>query len=473
MFTGMRTLLAAWFLLEPAASLLVCVAAVLLGSVTFIRLRKNKALGWSFGRTLLSAFLQGVMLIGVTGVFYFLLNSSYRMYSPAVQSLAQGDEYLKEVQTAQKNWGDFIVQDNLTVVHTYSHEEIQQVPGPDGKTFYVNNMITENIEQETITGFNGVVDLRLTSPYLNTYEADVVYQYKIVNQSDMTTTAHFSYPIKLSQNYRNLLVTINGVDLGSSKELAGSEITWEREMQPHQSMDVAISYHTQGMGGYVHKIRSKDVVQDFFFSVNTDTRNLFASTLPETSAIKFASVNTEKGYRLTWTIDRAILSPELGIRFAPGYTPDLDHDYALQLTRYAPRAIMLLMVVFVFTMLICGVNVVPWKLLLLAAIFSSQFLALLGLDLVNVNGWLTLPLLFIITFVLVRIVYRDLPRLPFTLVMASVVLFALFYPYAGLLPKGAGRTAFDAIMQSLIILYIFGLSLYMRVRNTSHDLNDG
>jgi len=457
-------LLAAWSSQEPFASLLVYVSAILLGSLSFFRLRSHENEQRSFAYVLTAAFLTGVIFIGIAGASFFLLSSSYKTYSPILESLAQGEEYRKDLQVAQEKWGGSISQDGLSVVHTFDHEDVVEVKGPDGKTRYINQTITEIVEQESILSFAGVVDIHLVDSYLNTYEASVDYQYEVVNQSDLETTAHFSYPINLKRIYKNVSITVDGKDVGSEKSLDVGKVTWQLEMLPHQVVKVGISYQTQGMGGYIHTVSKKDAIQNYLFVISTDSRNLYVSTKPDTSAIKQTSENTEAGYRLSWMIERSILAPETGIRFKPGVLPDVSYRHVTQLTRYASRSVMLLLVLFVFTMMICDVKVDMRRLLLLAFTFSMQFLILMGLGMAGVTGWFILPLLFVVTFQLAHLVIRHLPRLSRRLALLAVILFGLAYPYAGLLPNGPSRTAFDAIVQALIILYIFGLSLYIRIR---------
>jgi hypothetical protein len=61
-------------------------------------------------------------------------------------------------------------------------------------------------------------------------------------------------------------------------------------------------------------------------------------------------------------------------------------------------------------------------------------------------------------------IYRKLPQLPLRLTLFAASAFLLGYPYAGLLAEGPARTAFDSLVQALIILYVFVLAFYVRVR---------
>ena len=64
-----------------------------------------------------------------------------------------------------------------------------------------------------------------------------------------------------------------------------------------------------------------------------------------------------------------------------------------------------------------------------------------------------------------QLALRNLPRLPLILILA--VIFGMAYPFAGLLPGERERNALDGAVQIGMIIYLFGLTLYTRVRNTS------
>ena len=91
----------------------------------------------------------------------------------------------------------------------------------------------------------------------------------------------------------------------------------------------------------------------------------------------------------------------------------------------------------------------------------------MGLDLLRINYPFVLPLLAIPTLVIIFAIYHTLPRLPLMLILFSVSVFLLGYPYAGLLSEGPARIAFESLSQAFIILYIFVLAFYIRVRKNA------
>jgi hypothetical protein len=181
------------------------------------------------------------------------------------------------------------------------------------------------------------------------------------------------------------------------------------------------------------------------------------------------SRRVENGYRNTWTISNAIIAPYLGVTLKPGTHKDRDQERVLALVKYMPRGLMLLMIVVAFTHLLFSIPLDAWRLSLFAAIFSGTFIALMGLDLIEVTHPFILPLVSLPAGLLMWMIYRRLPRLPVTLILSSAALFMLGYPHAGLLPDGTARIAFDGFAQALVILYIFVLAFYVRVRRNARD----
>jgi len=464
---GIGRLLADWLSLEPSASPLIFFTAAVLFGVTVTRPRDDR------GKILLqvdrAAIALAVMLIfvGVVGAFYFLLSRSYETFESSAELLARGEEFQKELDEARKTWGGDITQNDLSVTHTSSHTEVKQFQGPDSQDLYINKVVVENIDQESVVSFKGIVSIHLIDARTGTYAMDASYLYEIVNQSDLETTASFQFLIGKLRTSRDLLVTIDGRDVGSQKVIDEGIVSWDWTMKPRQQSTVMISYKTQGMGAYSYRVSSKQIVRDFSLTVHVDSRDIVTRTRPDTTAIRVSSMTTDSGYQIDWSAENSIFSPDVGIRFKPSVLPDPDQQYMIDILRNAPRALMWTAVMVAFTMFICGLFLDLWKFTLFAAAFSAASLALMGLDLIKINHVALPPFLALCALVLVFLIYRALPRLPKVLVIVSTAIFLMGYPYSGLLSDGADRNAVDAIVQAVMILYIFGLSLYVRVRRSN------
>lgn len=467
MFTGLGSLLAEWLSRESSAGLMMFATAFMLFAAVLKRLRTDERFHSAFVAPLFLAFVHALVFIGVTGAFYVLLDSSYKAFKPLATSLAQGEEFQKERINSIKNWGAPLYQSDLTVTQTTSHVEVTEVPGENDTTLYINQTVTEEVEQESIVRFNGLVDIHMVDQRLGTYVLDAKYEYDVVNQSDQETTANFQFPIGGGRIFKDVSVTVDGKDIGSRKRILGGMLIWEEVMQPGEKLRVVISFVTQGMELYAFQIPEKRPIQDFSLTASVDSLDMYMFTQPDTTAIVGKSEATTNGYHISWRIKNSIIAPNLGIVLRQGVQPNVNQEKMIRIFEHMPRGLMLLMIMVVFTLLICSVPVNLWSLALFAAVFSANFLLLMGFDLMQISHPVMLVIFIRPTLVILSTIYQKLPRLPLRLVLSSTLVFLLGYPYAGLVSEGSARNAFDSLVQALIILYIFVLAFYVRVRENN------
>jgi len=462
-------MLTEWLSREPAASLMVFATAIMVFGTVFRRLRQEGRFFPAFLAPLLLGIVHALVFIGVTGAFYVLLDSSYKAFKPLAAALAQGEEFQKELTNAEKNWGASLFQNDLTVVQTSSHVEVAEIPGAADKTLYINQTVTEQMEQESVTRFNGLADIHVVDKRLGTYVLNAKYEYDVVNQSDKETTASFQFPIGTGRIFKNLSITVDGEDLGSEKRILAGRLTWEQSMQPRQKLSVVISFETQGMEAYAFLIPEKRPIRNFSLTVNVDSPDISAFTQPESAAIAFNNESVANGFHASWRIKDSIIAPYVGIVLHQKVQADVNQGRMIKSLEYMPRGLMLLLILVVFTLLISSVPINWWRLALFAAVFSANFLLLMGLDLLQINHPVILPGLAVPALTMIFMIYRKLPRLPLILTLGSALVFLLGYPYAGLFPDGPARIAFDSLVQALMILYIFVLAFTVRVRGNKAE----
>lgn len=466
MFERIIRLLAEWDRHEPSASLLMLVVAVLLFGTTFVRSNNEWSQPWLELGRLFSALLNALVFVGLLATFYFLLDTAYRDFLPLGRSMGSDEETAKEIALAQRIWGNYVVQKELSVEHTVTRKTVVAVASSTGETLYLNQTNVEDIKQESIIGFNGFVDIRLVDFHLNTYVADARYEYDVINYSDSETTAQFQFPLDSSHYYENLRITVDGKELGEEKKIGSGRIDWTLNMAPQQTRRIVVSYSVRGMGTFYYRVPIQHTIEDFSLAIRTNSPSFYTYANPSEEAIKKDLVKLESGsYLMNWTINRAIMKPEMGIQFRSTLKTEPLQLQAVDILHYTPRGSMLLGIMVVLTMLICGISMDLGKLLLLLSIYSGQFLALIGLDLIKITYPFSLPVVSLFTLWVVSIIYRGISPVSRRLVLILTLLFSLGYPLAGLLPDGPPRTAFDAIVQSAFLLYAFGLSLYTRVKS--------
>jgi hypothetical protein len=459
-----------WIVREPVAGLLALVTAALLFGAAYTASRQDGGGFGSWIRRLVEALSATLLFLGLIGGFYFLLDSNYTTFSSLHGPFSRGGSLsFKEWQEARATWGDPLTQYELTVSHTFEEEVVEEIPRPDKPPLFRNTTEVKELPQESLVGFRGVVDIHQGvsgTPSFNVFNIVARYEYQVVNQSDIETTAEFSLPLSPDHPLERVSVTFDDREVPSLR-VNPQAISWDVKMRPRQKSRVVLSYTTTGMEAFSYRVSEQREIRDFTLTISVESDNFYPVTSPEASAIRLDDHPTDSGSGriLTWTIDRAVMAPILGVTMWQRARPYAPFDETIRILRNAAQALLLLLGVASMTLMICGSKFDLRQLALLAAVFCAQFLALMGMSLWLPAYKITLAMLSVMTLILSYFISRKLSRLPQVLVMIMVAFFSFGYPHAGLLPDGPQRNTFDGIVQASLIVYFFGLSLYVRVRN--------
>ncbi|MBI5295510.1 MAG: hypothetical protein HY869_08535 [Chloroflexi bacterium] len=465
MLDALGRILAWWGGREPSASLMMYVAAVLLFAGVFVA-ANNRFTGYAAGlERFAHALGYALLYIGVLGASYFLLDKSLGLFRPVASRLALGEDHNERMMETRKRWGGEIQQAELGMALTRSYEEVMEIPDAYPSPQYINRIVTEPVEEGGIVEFNGAVDIEVIDPSLTTYMASVEYQYLVENQSEYTTTATFKFPIIRNRYYENLSVSINGEDW--KYNFQADNLAWKNIMLPRQVDMVKISFSVRGMENFSYYVPEQRGIEAFLLTIHLNTRNYYTLTKPGEDAIELKSVAQGSGQRSTWVIKRAIMKPIMGIRLNSTEQPDLRQWDAISFANYGPAAVMLVGVTTLLTMLIMGLPVRLDRFLLYLGVFSAQFLGFMGLDLLQIHYVVPIILFSLLALGLTFLIYKDVPRLSRNLILALTLIFSVGYPLGNLLPDEQARSIFGMIVQSLILLYIFGLTLFVRVQQNS------
>jgi len=117
------------------------------------------------------------------------------------------------------------------------------------------------------------------------------------------------------------------------------------------------------------------------------------------------------------------------------------------------------------TLLIRGQPVHFLDLALLSGAYCVQFLMMAAVSDFFLGFWGSLLLGAILTGALTYLLFRRLgSRLHRVLIYVLVGFFAIVYPLSGLLTEAAHRNTFANLVLVGMITYLFGLSLYTRVK---------
>ncbi len=185
-------------------------------------------------------------------------------------------------------------------------------------------------------------------------------------------------------------------------------------------------------------------------------------------------VKTTPSYKfITWTIDRAIIAPRLGVDLRQ-YWPYAPFQEMMQVLPFAARASALFLSLLLLTLLICAAPLDLRTLALAGGLFMLPFLVLMAggvphpaavtpakFALYQVR---MLPALAVPVLALAGLAFRKLPPLPRVLGLILMALFMGGYALFGLVTDEQKRNAFEAMVQAGMIAYVFLLALVLRVR---------
>jgi len=276
-----RSLLTSWIAQEPAASLLVAMAALILFGVTFSRLGGDEDRAWAWLRRLIEALFKSLAFVALLAMVYFILTSSYASFNKINASFTTpGSLSNLAWQRWRDLYGDPLVQQDLVVTQYLESRGPIALPTatPSGPVLYVNAKSEQARQQNSITGFLGRVTINLVDPQhqadsFNGFALSARYEYEITNPADQVTRAEFRFPLQSTTKlYQDIQVVMNGAEVPSWRVVDGV-ITWEQPMQPGQKDQLSIEYITYGMNGYLFEIPQPREVMNFKLTVAMDTDN--------------------------------------------------------------------------------------------------------------------------------------------------------------------------------------------------------
>jgi len=452
-----------WLSAEPIAGAITIVTALLLFSIPFAQL-------WSKPLPGIERIWQIAAIFSRTGSFlalvlsgYYLLNANTLSFGKTLNNLISGGEAgQKAVEKLHTNWGTSLYEKELEVKHFVTEEYIEEiVQRKDNSTLYLPRQKTVELEQESISAFSGNLDIYLINPETNNFRVDATHIYAISNQSDRVTTAWFAFSLAGTRTYENFSVEVDGKKLNWN--VAGNEITWETSMQPQQTSQVKIKYQTSGTEQYTYQVRKARAIQDFSLTVSVNSTKIYQSVKPDSSSIQYTYQQSKDkdGFVLDWKIDQAIMAPIFRIGFAkPGQVLS---PSVIKVLQYSARSFIFLISLATLTLIICKLPINLWQLAMIAGIYISQYLALIALYPIVKNYIFPLFLLSIPAFLLYTRITKGMQRSGIILIMLLLAIFSLIFPFASLLPGERERNAVDGILLAGIIIYIFGLTLSVRI----------
>ena len=460
-----------WINVEPTVSLLMILTALVLFGSAFRSYKETETAFWPWLRSLIEvsvrALLGAILFVGLLWAFRIILNDNVKTFFSTHGSLSDLSR-----SSAQTIWGRPHAQIELTVTHTHLVQKQEEVPreNPEDPPQYKTVIVTEEVPQNSIIGFNGDVQMRLSErekgyALYSGYVVDVTLDYDIINDSSIETDANFRFPLSSGQTlFENFVITMDEQDMSSYLRISSDVVSWTVKMKPHQKSKIEITYSSRGMDYFYYQIPVQREIKNFSLELTIDRLPVALLNYPDGVITPTGIQPTEDGQGsiLRWDLDRAITVAGMGVALLPPQQPGAQ---VLRVLVISPYALTLLGAMLALTMLIWGVPVRFIDLALLSAVYSLLFLVMAAISDFWFGFWGSLVVGGLLTLFLAYLLFRNLPIRALRIsIYALVAFFTIVYPLSGLLTELSHQNAFHTLMQVGMILYITGLSLYVGSR---------
>jgi hypothetical protein len=249
-------------------------------------------------------------------------------------------------------------------------------------------------------------------------------------------------------------------------------LRWATAMKPHQQMAIVISYEARGMDGFSYTIPDQREITDFEIMISSNSRDVFFGVDPSGSNIH-SNVRCPRPDDCIFVvrIDRVVAAPQITAAFVQFPLPYAPHDLTLRLLRFVPRAVLFLLVGFVFTIVINGAPFRTKNLLLFQAMLWGSVLLFLVFSPHNENPKMLLFLGAGVTGILVFFILPEIPTLARIAILIWTFLLLGIYPLISIKNVDTyPENLYDSFVVAGLLVYVFVYSLYTRFRgNSTHQ----
>lgn len=459
-----------WITVEPTIALLMIVTAIILFATALKRGQDGSNAFWPWLRKIIEASIGAILFIGLLWAFRSILTSNNTIFNQTHGSRSEAN-----YQSAQTIWGRPHIQQELIVSHSIEVTVQEEIPRQDMTLppVYRSVKTRQDVPQNSIIGFKGSVSMQLSErekgyALYSGFLLDASFEYRVINDSVYETDAAFYFPLSPGQTmYESFAINIDGRDMSSELRFQGSGVTWSQKMAPGRQETIFISYRSRGMDYFYYQIPQQREIKDFVLTVNIDRLPTTLLNYPDGVLTPTAIQASPDGLGsiLTWQLDRAVTTAGMGVLLP---TPEQPGAQVTRVLWNSPYALTLLIAMLALTLMIRGEAVHFLDLALLSSAYCVQFLVMAAVSDYFLGFWGSLILGALATLLLTYLLFRKRKsRLLRWLIYGLVIFFTIIYPLAGLLPSSSDQNAFDGLVQVGMIIYIFSLTLFTRVRQTN------
>jgi hypothetical protein len=461
-----------WFFVEPVVSLLMAITAVVLFAASFARNRSGSDALWPWVRRLIEASVGAVLFLGLLWAFRMVLNSNIDSFASTHGSRSDVNQ-----ESAYTIWGRPHIQDELTILHSIEVEVQEELPqkDPSEPILYRTVKQRQEVPQNSLRAFRGQVDMSLSErekgyAFYSGFLLKGDFLYTVVNDSEFTTDADFTFPLSPGQTlFQDFVVKVDGKDIAPDLRYGQDVVHWTQKMTPHQESPVEIAYSSRGMDFFYYHIPVQRAIQDFVFTLTVDRLPNSLLNYPQgvITPTEIQPTPDGKGSILTWRLNQAVTTAGMGVALIQ---PEQPGEKVLRVLSNSPYALTMLGAILALTLLILGMEVHFLDLALLAGAYCVEFLVMAGVSDSVFGFWGSLIIGALATLLLAFFLFRKIPSVPVRfLLLGLVFFFTVCYPISGLLDQDATRNAFNSLVQVGMIVYLFVLSLTTRLKPTSNQ----
>ena len=365
-------------------------------------------------------------------VFIFFCTSIAWMILGSTISLRTGSSNEQLQGKVASTWGTS--QEQCPVSATYTRSETVVVTEQkNGNTITRNDTVVHRFPlplDSTRVNVNLHLDHRQKGLlWYSTYAVDFAGDYKFRNNTIDSQTVEFFLPFPAEHAlYDGLVMKVNGKEMPAITNGNGASTTVA--IDPGQSADVQVAYHSQGLGSWRYKLGDGIAqVRDFTLTMITNFKDIdFADdTLSPTS-----KQEQPNGWQLTWQYSNLISGFQIGMTMPDKLQPG---PLAGEISYFAPVSLFFFFFLIFILSTLRDIEIHPMNYFFLAAAFFAFHLLLA----------------YLVDHISIHI----------AMIISSVVSIALVVSYMRLV-VGARFAALEAGGAQLIYLVLFSYAFFWK-----------
>ena len=252
------------------------------------------------------------------------------------------------------------------VSQTYWQDERPPVQAVEGEMPTVISVHTEDVdvsvEQKSIVSADidiTVVNNPRTLGGANYagYDDTWSMKYVVANRSSMATTAHFYFPLPAEAgNFDRMVLTVDGKDILDRAQGEDAGLAWTLPMRANSQVTVEIGYRSRGLEHLRYIPRRMSQTGHYRVAMTIHGIPPHRLDYPIGSMPPEQKLTDVSGdpYTLTWTLDNALTSYDIGVKLPVAEQPAY---HIATLLNEAPVGLLLLAVVLILPRVVAGTRV--------------------------------------------------------------------------------------------------------------------